>query len=196
MSTLVDLWRMTFGKFNEKTRSSLQQSGPGLRRLVLFCSVDGDLAVLQFYELVSQLQSELELQASGSGKEQLCVALQSVSARCNEHRLLSAMQISFLHSTVQGISSPGFQGKSGLKAYIQDIAAHPRPYLVVEALSLAAKVFSEEVHSCVVQMDTKRASEMTAHLDTCLKGLQGLKQTLVMFPDVSRKVPWGRNKGD
>ena len=62
------------------------------------------------------------------------------------------------------------------------------PYLMVEVLSLAAKSFSEELHSCLTKMDTERATEMTGHLETCLGGLRQLKETLVLFPDVGCKA--------
>jgi len=204
ISTLIDPWRSTFGKFNKTTALSIQQSGPSLRRSVLFCSNDGDLAVLQFYEVTDQLEMELALQPSTPAKERLLAALQSTRSHRKEHRLASAVQVSFLASQSQGVSSPGFQGNSGLKAYIQDIAAHPvrvmafssnmfvaltqsplqQPRMTVLALSLAAKTFNDDVYSCLGRMDMKGASDMTVHLEACLRGLQRLRETLVMFPDI------------
>lgn len=125
MGTLADLWRLTFGTVKEAAGLGLQHLGPNLRRAILFCFNDGDLAVLLFCEVVSRLQIDLALQPSTQAKERLNVTIQSMSARCKEHRLTSAIQVAFLASKSQRISSPGFQGKGGLKASIQDIAAHP-----------------------------------------------------------------------
>lgn len=203
---LMDAWRSTFGRFNEATIHSLQRSGPHLRRSVLFCSNDGDLAILQLYDVVNRLKAVLAPQPPTLAKERLSIALQSTFSRCREHRLVSAIQLSFMASSSQGVSSPGFEGKSGLKAHIEDIAAHPvsvlaciaypsavliqlleqHPFLIVQALSLAAQAFSDELHECVTKMDMKRASEMMPHLQTCLQGLQSLRSSLVMFPDIGQ----------
>ncbi|RJE27250.1 GAL4 [Aspergillus sclerotialis] len=125
MGTLADLWRLAFGTVSETAGLSFQHLGSTLRRRILFCSYDGDLAVLLFYEIFARLQADLALQPSTADKERLYDTIQSMSARCKEHRLASSMQVAFLASISQTISSPGFQGKRGLKASIRDIAAHP-----------------------------------------------------------------------
>ena len=210
MATLAELWRLAFGTMSENTKLSLEHLSPSLRNGILFCSNDGDVAVLLFCEMITQLQNDLTLQPSAPTMECLVATLQPIIGRCKEHRLESAMKVSFLASNSLGMSSPGFQGKSGLRASVEDIAAHPvsatnsvtghvsdsltffikHPYLVVQALTLAAKVFNEEIHSCINQMDTKRASEMTRQLETCLSGLQKLRETLVMFSDGECKDQW------
>ncbi|OQV06639.1 hypothetical protein CLAIMM_11181 [Cladophialophora immunda] len=185
---LIDAWRTAFGTFDENTSLSLQHCGSSLRRSILFCSTDGDLAVLRLYEVILKLETDLRQQPSTPAKRQLLIALQSSSARREEDRRISAMQISFLAANSQGISSPGFQGRGGLKAYVQDFAAHPLPSLMIQALSLAAKTFNDEVHSCLNRMDTEAARAMMVHLDACLDGLQGLKQNLAVFPDIGPTV--------
>lgn len=58
--------------------------------------------------------------------------------------------------------------------------------MVVQAHTLAAKAFADELHARVTRMDMKGASEMTTGLDTCLRALSGLEESLVTFPDLSR----------
>lgn len=125
MNALSDAWRATFGKFDKDMSLSFQHSKPSLRRSVLFCSSDGDLAVLQFCEVIDQLEAELARMPSTPGKERLLVNLHSMRAHREDNRLISATQVSFLASGSQGVSSPGFQGGAGLKASVQDVAAHP-----------------------------------------------------------------------
>lgn len=55
--------------------------------------------------------------------------------------------------------------------------------MIVQAHTLAAETFANEVQRCISQMDTIRASEMTAHLDACLQGLKSVKKGLVRFTD-------------
>lgn len=56
--------------------------------------------------------------------------------------------------------------------------------MIVQAHALAAEALADEVHNCIAQMDTTRASVMTAHLEACLQGLQALKEALVVYPDI------------
>ncbi|KIW12606.1 hypothetical protein PV08_09884 [Exophiala spinifera] len=186
MNKLSEAWRAMFGKFDEDGSLSIQYSKPSLRRSVLFCSSDGDLAVLQFCEVIDELEAELAQAPSAPAKERLLEDLYSARAHREDNRLVSATQVSFLASGSQGVSSPGFQGGAGLKASVQDIAAHPHPQMMVQAFRLAAKALSNEVQNCIARMDTERASSMTARLDACLKGLCELKKSLVMFPDVGQ----------
>lgn len=55
------------------------------------------------------------------------------------------------------------------------------PTMVVQAHKLAAKVFAEEIQNCVATVDSKRVSELSLGLETCLQELQGLRNTLVMY---------------
>lgn len=124
MIMLVDLWRTTFGTIDYFSAMILQQLTADVRRCVIFCAFDGDLAVLLFCELSIRLQSYLSNQSLLSGnslRERL--ALNKCYRNCQ--RITSAMQISYLASANHGVSSPGFQGKFGLKANIEDIRAHP-----------------------------------------------------------------------
>lgn len=126
--TLIDLWRSTFGRFDRSSPFGLQELRPDIRRGMYYCSNDGDLAVLEFYDIVRGLETRLaeqQQQPLTPAKERLCTALRSTSDRRKEQRLVSAEQVSIIASTFRGISSPGFQGHSGLKTYILDIAAHP-----------------------------------------------------------------------
>jgi hypothetical protein len=124
MLMLVDLWRTTFGTIDYDSAMTLQLSTTALRRYVIFCATDGDLAVLRFYELSLCLQSHLANQPLSLGNS-LRETLELTKTYRNSQRVISAMQISYLASTNHGVSSPGFQGKDGLKANIGDIRAHP-----------------------------------------------------------------------
>lgn len=128
--TLINGWRSSFGKF-DKTIAPLriQQSGYQLRQFAFFCSNDGDLAVLLYYKVIERLEIELREHELSPAKERLCAAIGLSRASRKEERLTSAMQVSFLTSTARGLSSPGFGGKSGLKTYIEDIAAHPVSFI-------------------------------------------------------------------
>lgn len=62
--------------------------------------------------------------------------------------------------------------------------------MMVQAHSLAAQAFADELHDMFTSpIDTKRAREMTDGLETCLNGLNGLRRTLVAFPEENRGVP-------
>lgn len=124
MILLVDLWRTTFGKIDYDSAMRLQLSKTDIRRCVIFYATDGDLAVLLFYELSSYLQSRLASQPLSS-ENSLRETLELTRSYRDSQRITSAMQISYLASTNHGVSSPGFQGKNGHKANIEDIRAHP-----------------------------------------------------------------------
>jgi hypothetical protein len=114
------------------------------------------------------------------------------------------MQISYLASASSRVSS--IDAKSGPKANIQDISAHPvrtafslrsrssqtnqapqYPALVVQAHKLAAKALADEIQSSVFKLDTQRIPELTGGLDNCMQGLQSLREALVMFPDTNHQ---------
>ncbi|KAJ5218111.1 uncharacterized protein N7498_000210 [Penicillium cinerascens] len=181
MIMLVDLWRTTFGTIDYDSAMSLQLSIADVRRSAIFCATDGDLAVLLFYELSCRLQSHLADQPLSPGNS-LRETLKLTTNYRNSQRLISAMQISYLASTNHGVSSPGFQGKHGLKANIEDIRAHPHPTMVVQTYQLAAKGLAQEIQSSVLAVDIKRISDLSAALESCLRELQGLQSALVMYP--------------
>jgi hypothetical protein len=124
MTMLIDLWRTTFGTIDHDSALSLQLSTTDVRRGVVFCATDGNLAVLLFYELSCQLQRHLGDQPQSLGNK-LRETLNLTTNYRNSQRLTSAMQISYLTSTNHGLSSPGVQGEGGLKSNIEDIRAHP-----------------------------------------------------------------------
>jgi len=206
MTTLIDIWRSKFGLINQTNAKSLQQSRPDVLRSVYFCSMDVDLAILLFYDLVHPLETQLQTLSSPSpAHERLCSSLQAGKAYHKEQRLTSAMQISYVALASQGMSNPGLPGKSGLKEIIQDIGAHPvsstmplcattflaangtaqYPALGVQAHQLAAKALADEIQYCIQQMDMKRIAELTAGLESCMQGLQRQQKTLVMFPGMA-----------
>lgn len=203
VTTLIGLWRSTFGTFTDPETFCSHQIRPELRSIVSFCSNDADFVVLQLYNIVQTLEIRLAEQPSTPAKERLCSSLLSTSSYRKEQRIVSAVHISSLASICNGLSTPGFQGEGGLKAQVQDIGAHPvgiaifqfglclclpatkYPSIVVQAHTLAAKAFVSEIHSSLTNRDTKRASDMTAGLETCLQALRGLEETLVMFPYLS-----------
>ena len=127
---LVKLWRTTFGTFDGATTAFLKQSSSEIRHIVAFCLNDGDLAVLLFHEITKQLEMSLSQLPSTPERERLCEVLQSDRSVRQEQRLMSVAQVSTMASICQGISSPGFQGESGMKACVQGIGAHPVSDLV------------------------------------------------------------------
>lgn len=57
--------------------------------------------------------------------------------------------------------------------------------MTVQVHNLAAKTFADELHGSITRLDTKRASEMTVGLESCLSALRGLEETLVTFPSLA-----------
>ncbi|GIC87529.1 uncharacterized protein Aud_003913 [Aspergillus udagawae] len=161
MTNLIDVWRSAWGQIDRSAAISLHRSRPNVLRGVYFCYTDVDFAILLFCELICQLGSQLAEQISSSStsspaRERLWNALKEKSACHRDQRRTSAMQISHLAMASQGMSSPGFQGKSGLKANVEDISAHPYPTLVVQAHKLAAKALADEIQCSISKMDAKR----------------------------------------
>jgi hypothetical protein len=122
---LVELWRLSFGTLDDKTVFCLERSTSDIRRLAGFCLNDGDLAILAFCATAQRLETYLEGQPSIPQTESLARTLRSSRSYREKKRLLAAQQLATFAKVSQGIASPGFQGKCGLKAHIQDIAAHP-----------------------------------------------------------------------
>ncbi|OGM50345.1 hypothetical protein ABOM_001079 [Aspergillus bombycis] len=180
-TVLIDSWREAFGPITSTTIMSLQASRADVQRRVLFCATDGDLAILLFDELIREL--EVNLMESLPAGDSLHTVLRSTSAYRQEERLASAMNISYLASFSIRVPSPGLQGDHGLKANVQDIAAHPQPALVVKAYTLAAKTLADEIQRLMAKMETGSVYTLTNGLNHCLQGLQALEKTLVMFPN-------------
>ncbi|KAF4221557.1 hypothetical protein CNMCM5878_008805 [Aspergillus fumigatiaffinis] len=193
MTNLIDVWRLAWGEIDRSAAISLHRSRPNVLRSVYFCSTDVDLAILLFCELICQLESQLTEQISltspsSTARERLWNALKEKRACHRDQRRMSAMQISHLAMASQGVSSPGFQGRSGLKANVEDISAHPYPTLAVQAHKLAAKALADEIQCSISQMDARRISELTVGLESCMQGLQRLQAALVVFPEMSSDI--------
>ncbi|KAJ5910839.1 uncharacterized protein N7473_000142 [Penicillium subrubescens] len=122
---LVELWRLSFGTLDDKTAFCIERSTSDIRRLAGFCLNDGDLAILAFCATAQKLETYLEGQPSIPQTESLSRMLRSSRSYRKKQRLLAAQQLATFAKVSQGIASSGFQGKCGLKAHIQDIAAHP-----------------------------------------------------------------------
>ncbi len=122
---LVELWRLSVGTLDDKTVFCIGRSTSDIRRLAGYCLNDGDLAILAFCATAQRLETYLEGQPSIPQTESLASTLRSSRSYRKKQRLLAARQLATFAKVSQGIASPGFQGKCGLKAHIQDIAAHP-----------------------------------------------------------------------
>ena len=59
------------------------------------------------------------------------------------------------------------------------------PFMVVQAHTLAAKAFADEVQGMITRLNMKHASKLTMGLDICLQGLRELEETLVTFPEMA-----------
>lgn len=123
--TLIRLWRSTFGALDSSMVMNFRKLRPGTRVAVAYCLNDGDLAVLYFYDIVQRLKAKLAMTPLKSAMEVLREELRSTSGFCKKERIASATHISLLSSGSKDAFSPGFEGTHGLKAHIQDIAAHP-----------------------------------------------------------------------
>ncbi|KAH8698667.1 hypothetical protein BGW36DRAFT_293299 [Talaromyces proteolyticus] len=185
VTTTIDLWRSNFGTFDGITTAHIQNSSSTFQNILSFCSNDGNLAVMIFYDIIHRLETHLQGQPSTVNQNNLLEVLRNDRSYHKMQRLLSARDISTLASIFHGVCSPGFQGKDGLKAYVQDIASHPYPIMPLQAHMLAAKAFSEEVQGSIAKLDMNHAADMTAEMNICLQALRGLQETLVTCPDMS-----------
>ncbi|OQV06631.1 Fungal Zn2-Cys6 binuclear cluster domain-containing protein [Cladophialophora immunda] len=185
--SLISVWRSTFGILDSSIRGLLEQAPCELWRTVAFTSNDTDLAILVFCDLAQRLEIQLtqEQEQFTPEMERLHSALRSTSALRKWQRLISAEQVSMIASTCKNTSRPGFQGGSGLKSQIQDIAAHPNPFMMVQLHTLAAKALTGEVHSSISQLEGKRVSELTSNITICRQALEEFRKTLVTFPDAA-----------
>lgn len=122
---LVELWRLSFGTLDNKTVFCIERSTSDIRRIAGYCLNDCDLAILAFCATAQRLETYVEGQPSTPQTESLASTLRSSRSYRKKQRLLAAQQLATFAKVSQGIASPGFQGKSGLKAHILDIAAHP-----------------------------------------------------------------------
>lgn len=60
--------------------------------------------------------------------------------------------------------------------------------MVVQANQLASIALSEELSSLIGRTETKKASKIAINLDSCLKALEALEESLVMFPVLDRDI--------
>ncbi|KIW12611.1 hypothetical protein PV08_09889 [Exophiala spinifera] len=183
--SLLQRWRSAFGILDSGMRECFDKASDEIWRTVAFTSNDCDLAILLFCDLVQRFEIRLAQQPFTPETERLRGALRLTSDFRKTQRLISAEQVSLVASTCRQTSRPGFEGSSGLKSHIQDIAAHPNPSLMVHLHTLAGNALRGEVHSSISQLEGKRVSELTRSFDICRETVQGLKETLVTFPDIA-----------
>ncbi|KAF7596064.1 hypothetical protein BBP40_003326 [Aspergillus hancockii] len=124
-TTLIAAWRSTFGPINRATITSLQRSPADLRRSVLFCATDGELAILEFDEIVRELDAQLPVEPLLPPGDSARTEFRSTKAYRQEQRLMSATHIAYLASTNIGILNRGSERGGGWKANVQGIGAHP-----------------------------------------------------------------------
>jgi hypothetical protein len=117
----IGVWRTTFGPLNPITTDRLQRATADLRRSVIFCATDGDLAILIFHKLSCQIERHLAGRLQPSS-EHLRERMHQTANYRSLQRLTSAIRLSSLASVIQGSWS---RGEAGLKANIEDITAHP-----------------------------------------------------------------------
>ncbi|KAB8228961.1 Zn(II)2Cys6 transcription factor domain-containing protein [Aspergillus alliaceus] len=180
MIDLIELWRTHFGKVDLHTKLCLQQSDREVWRMSAFCSVDTDFAILLFYNVAQRLEKRLVQLPSIPAKERLSSSIRSTRARRSTQRLVSAIQIATISSTCQG-SAPAPLCQP-IPTYGRYMCAHPSPWAVIQLHTLAAQAFSDEINNPSTPPDAKHASEMTLGLNTCLRGLLGLRDNLFMAP--------------
>ncbi|KIV94098.1 hypothetical protein PV10_05253 [Exophiala mesophila] len=175
---LVEVWRTTFGKFDGSTTLRVQSSASNVRSLMFSLVGDGDLAVLLLYKLLCRLDDDIREHKSSPAHDLLAATIRSMWTSFRDHRVESAIQVSNLASTV-------IKGTKTHKTYMPGIACHPYPALVVQAHTLAAEAFTDEIQVCIMNVDTQRAAEMASGLNLCLQGLDGLKCSLSNVPSVN-----------
>jgi len=124
-TTIISSWRLTFGQIDRSTIMNLQWSPAELRRSVLFCATDGELAILVFDELIRELDAQLPGESWLPAEDSIHTDFRYTKMYRQEQRLMSAMHIAYLASTNVGISNPDSQQGCGLKANVRDISAHP-----------------------------------------------------------------------
>ncbi|KAJ5743923.1 hypothetical protein N7533_008793 [Penicillium manginii] len=178
----IGVWRTTFGPLNPITTDRLQRATADLRRSVIFCATDGDLAILIFHKLSCQIERHLAGRLQPSS-EHLRERMHQTANYRSLQRLTSAIRLSSLASVIQGSWS---RGEAGLKANIEDITAHPHPTMVVQAYELAATGLAEEIRSSVSTSKERNISDLSGALQNCLRGLRGVRRTLVMYPFTER----------
>lgn len=199
MLMLIGIWRTAFGAIDDKISTRLRLATADLRRSMIFCAIDGDLAILLFHKLCSRIQKQ-SARNNDLKNGTLHDRLAETKSYRRLQRLTSAIQISSLASAVQGNLSPGVEGAFGLKAQIEDIRAHPvslfpsyqtqnanskflkHPSMVVQAYKLAANCLADEIQNSITAVNEKLISDLSIKLQNCLRELRGLQSTLVMYP--------------
>lgn len=181
MLMLIGIWRAAFGAIDDRISTRLRLATADLRRSMIFCAIDGDLAILLFHKLCSRIHKHLARNTDHKNGT-LHNRLAETKSYRRLQRLTSAIQISSLASAVSGNLSPGVEGAFGLKAQIEDIRAHPHPTMVVQAYKLAANCLAEEIQNSVTAVNEKLISNLSLKLQNCLRELRGLQSTVVMYP--------------
>lgn len=124
VNSIVKLYRASFGIFDEESAAYFQDAPAEIRRMAAMISNDCDLGVLIYYDMIKNLKSKLSQQPPSKAKQALNHELEVTMKFCAVQRLISAIQVSTFARSRLG-ASPGLQGAEGLKAQIQDLAAHP-----------------------------------------------------------------------
>ncbi|KAE8336603.1 hypothetical protein BDV24DRAFT_168174 [Aspergillus arachidicola] len=188
MTTLVQLWRTTFGTFDSTTTLHLYEAPTAVWRLFTFCSNDADLAILLFCELAQRLETQLARNSSASApletpQWRLYSALQSDHTSRARQRLVSAIQVAAIAARDHSQGSQGQKAPEPRRHGLLNKPIHPWPRMIVQAHSLAVKTFAEEIYKSVVP--SQAAVTMASGLKTCMQSLQDLEESLVTFPDIT-----------
>ncbi|KAJ5818142.1 hypothetical protein N7474_003733 [Penicillium riverlandense] len=188
MTTLIEIWETHFGTMDQTPRLYLEQSHREVWKMSAFCSMDTDLAILLFYDIAKRLETNLMQLPSTTAKERLYNLLQSTRVCRSKQRLRSAMQIAIVSSTCQGPASPNAEPlrQGGPPTYGRYMCAHPSPWMMIQGHTLASQAFSDEMNNPTTPPSTKQASEMTAGLNICLRGLLGLRDNLFIGPGMGQ----------
>lgn len=101
MTSLIALWRTTFGTIDSATKSHLQSSHREVWRTFAFCAIDTGLSILLFYDTTKMLEDHLQQLPSGLGATDLLKILHSTRAFRTDQRLVSAKEIAAVSSTCQ-----------------------------------------------------------------------------------------------
>jgi hypothetical protein len=121
---IIKSYRAAFGTFDDVSASNFQSASPEVRRMAAMISNDSDLGILLYFDMLKALQSKVAQERASAHKEALLKQLVASVEFCAKQRLVSATQVSLFARARSG-ASPGLKGSSGLKAHIQDLAAHP-----------------------------------------------------------------------
>lgn len=119
-TSLINIWRNTFGSLDANTRLSFHQ--PGCRRIFAFYSNDGDLAILLFHEAAQKLAARLSTDPTSPAEQQLVNTLRRARAYHKKQRLMSAIMVSVIAASYNDVSPT--ESETPI-ADFDNIALHP-----------------------------------------------------------------------